>query len=155
MFALRWGRRGAHTLPSLQNGCIMLGRWSPHHLYVLLQTLSLDLGDASAPLVPPLSIFWPTKHVHKMTIVATTVPLSSTMATLQQPHQWFCSHSAPFEWPIVRLQSAYGLKSQLVSTGSQGSIAQLHRQDLLVLGNNYRRKCFGCSKVTGRSQPCV
>ena len=52
--SLRWGRREARTLPSLQNGCIMLSRWSPHYLCVLLQNVFLNLGDASASLVPPI-----------------------------------------------------------------------------------------------------
>ena len=51
--------RLARALPWLQNGCKMVGQWSPCNKCVLLQSWSFNLGDAYAFLVtnfvPPLA----------------------------------------------------------------------------------------------------
>ena len=52
--SLEGGRMKAHTSPWSQNGCTMVGHWSPRKKYVLLWTLCINLNNASAFLVPPL-----------------------------------------------------------------------------------------------------
>ena len=58
--SLEGGRRKAHTSPWWQNGCTVVGHWSPRKKYVLLWTLYINLSNASAFLVPPLCLLWPT-----------------------------------------------------------------------------------------------
>ena len=72
--SLKGGRRKAHTSPWWQNGCTVVGHWSPRKKYVLLWTLCINLSNASAFLVPPLCLLWPTNSVHWAITVATTVP---------------------------------------------------------------------------------
>ena len=74
--SLEGGRGKAHTSPWWQNGCTVVGHWSPRKKYVLLWTLYINLSNASAFLVPPLSLLWPTNSVHWAITVATTVPPS-------------------------------------------------------------------------------
>ena len=71
--SLEGGRRKAHTSPWWQNGCTVVGHWSPRKKYVLLWTLCINLSNASAFLVPPLCLLWPTDSVHWAIAVATTV----------------------------------------------------------------------------------
>ena len=66
---------GRHTH---RRGRRMDARWSaigrPVNKCVLLWTLCINLSDASAFLVPPLCLLWPTSSVYWEIIVATTVP---------------------------------------------------------------------------------
>ena len=72
--SLEGGRRKAHTSPWWQNGCTVVDHWSPRKKYVLLWTLCINLSNASAFLVPPLCLLWPTNSVHWAITVASTVP---------------------------------------------------------------------------------
>ena len=82
------GRRGVRSLTGRskeaggrhthRRGRRMDARWSaigrPVNKGVLLWTLCINLSDASAFLVPPLCLLWPTSSVHWEIIVVTTVP---------------------------------------------------------------------------------
>ena len=82
------GRRGGRSLTghskeaggrhTHRRGRRMDARWSAIgrlvNKCVLLWTLCIDLSDASAFLVPPLCLLWPTSSVHWEITVATTVP---------------------------------------------------------------------------------
>ena len=67
---------GRHTH---RRGRRMDARWlaigRPINKCVLLWTVCINLSDASAFLVPPLCLLWPTSSVHWEITVATTVPL--------------------------------------------------------------------------------
>ena len=56
-------RRKAHTSPWSQNGCTLVGHWSPRKKCALLWTLCINLSDASAfpdctTTVPPYADRW-------------------------------------------------------------------------------------------------
>ena len=96
--SLKGGRGEAHTSPWWQNGCTVVGHWSPHKKYVLLWTLCINLSNASAFLVPPLCILWLTNSVHWAIKVATTVPPfgdhgnpSTTLAMVLTPLCLLCA----------------------------------------------------------------
>ena len=96
--SLKGGRRKAHTSPWWQNGCTVVGHWSPRKKYVLLSTFCINLSNASAFLVPPLCLFWPTNSVHWAITVATTVPPfgdhrnpSATLAMVLPPLCLLCA----------------------------------------------------------------
>ena len=96
--SVEWGRRKAHTSPWWQNGCTVVGHWSPRKRYVLLWTLCINLSNASAFLVPPLCLLWPTDSVHWAITVATTVPPfgdhgnpSATLAMVLPPLCLLCA----------------------------------------------------------------
>ena len=82
--SLKGGRRKAHTSPWSQNGCTLVGHWSPRKKCALLWTLCINLSNASAFLVRPLCLPWPTNSVRWAINVATTVP----------PFGDHCLHSA-------------------------------------------------------------
>ena len=77
------GRRGGRSLTGRskeaggrhthRHGGRMDAQWSPRKKYVLLWTLCINLSNASAFLVPPLCLLWPTDSVHWAIAVATTV----------------------------------------------------------------------------------
>ena len=62
--SLKGGRRKAHASPWSQNRCTVVGHWLPRKKYVLLKTLCINLRDASASLLPPVCLLWPTNSVH-------------------------------------------------------------------------------------------
>ena len=59
--SLKGGRMKAHTSPWSQNGCTVVGHWSPSKK---MRTLCINLSDTSAFLVLPLCLLWPTNDVH-------------------------------------------------------------------------------------------
>ena len=96
--SFKGGTRKAHTSPWWQNGCTAVGHWSPRKKYVLLWTLCINLSNASAFLVPPLCLLWPTNSVHWAITVATTVPPfgdngdpSATLAMVLPPLCLLCA----------------------------------------------------------------
>ena len=95
---LKGGRRKAHKSPWWHNGCTVVGHWSPRIKYVVLWTLCINLSNASAFLVPPLCLLWPTNSVHRAITVATTVPPfrdhgnpSATLAMVLPPLCLLCA----------------------------------------------------------------
>ena len=60
--------------PWSQNGCTVVGHWSPPKTCLLLWRLCINLRDASVFLVPPLCLLWPTNSVHCAFTVAPIVP---------------------------------------------------------------------------------
>ena len=61
---LLWcGRREADIIAWLQNGCTMVSLWSVCNKCILLRKLSLNLGSASAPLLPPCPLT-PSHHLN-------------------------------------------------------------------------------------------
>ena len=91
--SLKWGRGDTAASPWLQNGCTMVGQWSPHNIWVLLQSSVPQCGQrfclSCASSVPPIACFerwrWRPLCLH-----------SATMATLEHPCRWFCLRSASF-----------------------------------------------------------
>ena len=96
--SFKGGRRKAHISPWWQNGCTVVGHWSPRKKYVLLWTLCINSSNASAFLVPPLCLLWPTNSVHWAITVATTLPPfgdhgnpSATLAMVLPPLCLLCA----------------------------------------------------------------
>ena len=106
------GRRGGRSLTGRskeaggrhthRHGGRMDAQWSaigrPVKKYVLLWTLCINLSNASAFLVPPLCLLWPTNSVHWAITVATTVPPfgdhgdpSATLAIVLPPLCLLCA----------------------------------------------------------------
>ena len=150
--SLKGGRGKAHTSPWWQNGCTVVGHWSPRERYVLLWTLCINSSNASAFLVPPLCLLWPTNSVHWAITVRPLCLHSGTTATLQPPSQWFCLHSASFARPVAPLQHLWSFKE-----GTRVVLQQLHRnRTFWVWATTERSDHFsGRSRVARRSQPCV
>ena len=109
--SLKGGRRKAHTSPWSQNGCTVVGHWSPRKICLLLWTLCNNLSDASVFLYHHCASF-----VRPIASIARSPwrPLclhSATRANLQPPRQWFCLHSASFVVrPVVPLQQFWSFK---------------------------------------------
>ena len=146
--SLEGGRRKAHTSPWWQNGCTMVGHWSPRKKYVLLwiwATLLPSLYHHYASFGRPIASIersqWRQLCLH-----------SATTATLQTPWQWFCLHSASFVRPVAPLQQIWSFKE-----GTRVLLQQLHRnRTFWVWATTERPGHFsGRSKVARRSQPCV
>ena len=146
--SLEGGRRKAHTSPWWQNGCTMVGHWSPRKKYVLLwiwATLLPSLYHHCASFGRPIASIersqWRPLCLH-----------SATTATLQTPWQWFCRHSASFVRPVAPLQQIWSFKE-----GTRVLLQQLHRnRTFWVWATTERPGHFsGRSKVARRSQPCV
>ena len=102
------GRRGGRSLtsrskeargrPWWQNGCTVVGHWSPRKKYVLLLTLCVNLSNTSASLAPPLCLLWSANSVHWAITMATTVPPfgdhgnpSATLAMVLPPLCLICA----------------------------------------------------------------
>ena len=144
--SLKGGRMKAHPSPWSQNGCTVVGHWSPNKK---MRTLCINLSDTSALLVPPLcrplasnerSLWWPL-CLH-----------SATTATLEPQWQWFCLHSAFFVRPFVPLQQLWSFKE-----GTRVVLQQLHRDRTFWVPATTERPnhLYGRTKVARRSQPCV
>ena len=72
--SLTGGRAEAQGSPGLQKGRTIVGQWLAYTKCVMLEKIVPDIGDASASLVRPLCLLWPTNSVHWAMTVATTVP---------------------------------------------------------------------------------
>ena len=150
--SLEWGRRKAHTSPWWQNGCTVVGHWSPRkntycceHCVSIWATLLPSLYHHCASFGRPIASIersqWRPLCLH-----------SATTATLHQPWQWFCLHSASFARPVAPLQHIWSFKE-----GTLVVLQQLHRnRTFWVWATTERPGHFsGRSKVARRSQPCV
>ena len=106
--SLKGGRRKAHTSPWWQNGCTVVGHWSPRKKYALLWTLCINLSNASDFLVPPLCLRWPFNSVHWAITAATTMPPfgdhgnpSATLAMVLPPPCLLCATCCPTTAALV------------------------------------------------------
>ena len=150
--SLKGGRRKAHTSPWWQNGCTVVGHWSPRKKYVLLWTLCINLSNASAFLVPQLYLLCRPIASTERSQWRPLCLHSATTATLQPTWQWFCLHSASFARPVAPKQQLWSFNE-----GTRVGLQQLHRnRTFWVWATTERHDHFsGRSKVARRSQPCV
>ena len=144
---------GRHTH---RHGRWMDAQWSamgrPVNKCVLLWTLCIDFSDASAFLVPPLCLLWPTNSVHWTITVATMVPPfgdhGNIRATLAMVLPALCLLCA----------TCCATTSDLVVQGRHvgRAAAVTQKQNFLGLGDHWASlPFFGRSKVARRSQPCA
>ena len=109
--SLKGGRMKAHTSPWSQNGCTMVGHWSPSEK---MRTLCINCASFGRPIASIERSLWRPLCLH-----------SATTATLEPPWQWFCLHSAFFVRPVVPLQQLWSFKE-----GTRVVLQQLHRTEL-------------------------
>ena len=99
--SLKGGKMKAHTSPWSQNGCTVVGHWSPskkcEHCVSMWATRLPSLYHHCASFGRPMASIerslWRPLCLH-----------SATTATLEPPWQWFCLHFAFFTRPVVPLQ---------------------------------------------------
>ena len=146
--SLKEGRMKAHTSPWSQNGCTVVGHWSPskkcEHCVSIWATRLPSLYHHCASFGRPMASIerslWRPLCLH-----------SATMATLEPPWQWFYLHSAFFARPVVPLQQLWSFKE-----GTRVVLQQLHRnRTFLVPATTEYNHFYGRTKVAWRSQPCV
>ena len=147
--SLKGGRMQAHTSPWSQNGCTVVGPWSPSkkcdHCVSIWATRLPPLYHHCASFGRPMaSIEWLLRR-----------PLclhSATTATLEPPWQWFCLHSAFFARPVVPIQQFWSFKE-----GTRVVLQQLHRNRTFWVPATTERPnhFYGRTKVARRWQPCV
>ena len=147
--SLKGGRMKAHTSPWSQNGCTVVGHWSPskkcEHCVSMWATRLPSLYHHCASFGRPMASIerslWRPLCLH-----------SATTATLEPPWQWFCLHSAFFARPVVPLQQLWSFKE-----GTRVALQQLHRNRTFWVPATTERPnhFYGRTKVTRRSQPCV
>ena len=117
--SLKGGRMKAHTSLWSQNGCTVVGHWSPskkcEHCVSIWATRLPPLYHHCASFGRPMASIersqWRLLCLH-----------SATTATLEPPWQWFCLHSAFFARPVVPLQQFWSFKE-----GTRVVLQQLHR----------------------------
>ena len=107
--SFKGGGRKAHTSPWSQNGCTVVGHWSPRtnayceHCASIWATLLPSLYHYWASFGRPIASIerslWRPRYLH-----------SATTATLEPPWQWFCLHSASFARPVVPLRQLWSFK---------------------------------------------
>ena len=147
--SLKGGRMKAHPSPWPQNGCTVVGHWSPskkwEHCVSIWATRLPSLCHHCASFGRPMasierSLWRPLCH-H-----------SATTATLEPPWQLFCLHSAFFVRPVVPLQQLWSFKE-----GTRVVLQQLHRKRTFWVPATTERPnhFYGRTKVARRSQPCV
>ena len=147
--SLKGGRMKAHTSPWSQNGCTVVGHWSPskkcEHCISIWATSLPSLCHHCASFGRPMASIerslWRPLCLH-----------SATTATLEPPWQWFCLHSAFFARPVVPLQQLWSFKE-----GTRVVLQQLHRNRTFWLPATPEspNHFYGRTKVARRSQPCV
>ena len=147
--SLKGGRMKAHTSPWSQNGCTVVGHWSPskkcEHCVSIWATHLPSLYHHCASFGQPMASIerslWRPLCLH-----------SATTATLEPPWQWFCLHSALFARPVVPLQQLW-----LFKEGTRVMLQQLHRNITFWVPATTERPnhFYGRTKVARRSQPCV
>ena len=139
----------AHTSPWSQNGCTVVGHWSPsekcEHCVSIWVTRLPPLYHHCASFDRPMAsierLLWRPVCLH-----------SATMATPEPSWQWFCLHSAFFARPVVPLQQFWSFKE-----GTRVVPQQLHRNRTFWVPATTERPnhFYGRTKVARRSQPCV
>ena len=147
--SLKGGRMKAHTSPWSQNGCTVVGHWSPskkcEHCVSIWATRLPSLYHHCASFGRPMASIerslWRPLCLH-----------SATTATLEPPWQWFCLHSAFFARPVVPLQQLWSFKE-----GTRVVLQQLYRNRTFWVPAITERPnhFYGRTKVARRSQPCV
>ena len=147
--SLKGGRMKAHTSPWSQNGCTVVGHWSPskkcEHCVSIWATHLPSLYHHCASFGRPMESIerslWRPLCLH-----------SATTATLEPQWQWFCLHSAFFACPVVPLQQLWSFKE-----GTRVVLQQLHRNRTFWVPATTERPnhFYGRTKVARRSQPCV
>ena len=147
--SLKGGRMKAHTSPWSQNGCTVVGHWSPsknsEHCVSIwatrLPSLYLHCASFGRPMASIERSLWRPLCLH-----------SATTATLEPPWQWFCLHSAFLARPVVPLQQLWSFKE-----GTRVVLQQLHRNRTFWVPATTERPnhFYGRTKVAWRSQPCV
>ena len=143
--SLKGGRMKAHTSLWSQNGCTVVGHWSPskkcEHCVSIWATRLPSLYHHCASFGRPMASIERSLCLH-----------SATTATLEPPWQWFCLHSAFFVRHVVPLQQLWSFKE-----GTRVVLQQLHRnRTFLVPATTERPNHFyGRTKVARRSQLCV
>ena len=147
--SLKGGRMKAHTSPWSQNGCTVVGHWSPskkcEHCVSIWATRLPSLYHHCASFGRPMASIerslWRPLCLH-----------SATTATLEPPWQWFCLHSAFFVRHVVPLQQLWSFKE-----GTRVVLQQLHRNRTFWVPATTERPnhFYGRTKVARRSQPCV
>ena len=147
--SLKGGRMKARTSPWSQNGCTMVGYWSPskkcEHCVSIWATRLPSLYHHWASFGRPMASIersmWRPLCLH-----------SATTATLEPPWQWFSLHSAFFARPVVPLQQLWSFKE-----GTRVVLQQLHRNRTFWVPATTERPnhFYGRTKVARRSQPCV
>ena len=146
--SLKGGRMKAHTSPWSQNGCTVVGHWSPskkcEHCVSIWATRLPSLYHHCASFGRPMASIerslWRPLCLH-----------SATTATLEPPWQWFCLHSAFFARPVVPLQQLWSFEE-----GTRVVLQQLHRNRTFWVPATTDRPnhFYGRTKVARRSQPC-
>ena len=119
---LKGGRMRARTSPWSQNGCTVVGHWSPSkkckHCVSIQATrlpcLSHHCASFGRPMMSIEQSLWRPLCLH-----------SATTATLEPQWQWFCLRSAFFVRPPVPLQHLWSFKE-----GTMVVLQQLHRNKL-------------------------
>ena len=147
--SLKGGKMKAHTSPWSQNGCTVVGHWSPskkcEHFVSIWATRLPSLYHHCASFGRPMASIerslWRPLCLH-----------SATTATLESPWQWFCLHSAFFVRPVVPLQQLWSFKE-----GTRAVLQQLHRNRTFWVPATTERPnhFYGRTKVARRSQPCI
>ena len=143
--SLNGGRVKAHTSPWSQNGCTVVGHWSPskkcEHCVSIWATRLPSLYHHCASFGRPMASIerslWRPLCLH-----------SATTATLEPPWQWFCLHSAFFARPVVSLQQLWSFKE-----GTRVVLQQLHRNRIFWVPATTERPnhFYGRAKVARRS----
>ena len=147
--SLKGGRMKAHTSPWSQNGCTVVGHWSPSEKceYCVsiwatrLPSLYHHCASFGRPMASIGRLLWRPLCLH-----------SATTATLEPPWQWFCLHSVFFAPPVVPLQQLWSFKE-----GTRVVLKQLHRNRTFWVPATTERPnhFYGRTKVARRSQPRV
>ena len=136
-----------------RRGCRMDARWlaigRPVNKCILLWTLCINLSDASASLVPPLCLLWPTSSVHwEITVATSVLPFGdhgnpwATLAMVLPPLCLLC-------------MTCYATATALVVQGRHKgrAAAVTQKQNFLSLGDHWTSWPFfwllkGGTKVT-------
>ena len=147
--SLKGGRMKAHTSPWSQNGCTVVGNWSPskkcEHCVSIWATRLPSLYHHCASFGRPMASI-------ERSLWRPLCLYSATTATYEPPWQWFCRHSAFFARPVVPLQQLWSFKE-----GTGVVLQQLHRNRTFWVPATTERPnhFYGHTKVARRSQPCV
>ena len=146
--SLKGGRMKAHTSPWSQNGCTVVGRWSPSKNANIVYQFERHVCIPCTTIVPPFGR--PMASIERS--LRRPLCLHSATTALEPPWQCFCLHSAFFERHDVPLQQLW-----LFKEGTRVVLQQLHRNRTFWVPATTERPnhFYGRTKVAQRSQPCV
>ena len=126
-----WGGQDTHALPWLQNhasACTMVGQWSPNNKCVLLQTVSLNLGDDCLHFyLPDASFGVPIECVLNDIYGGHCASIRRALKSVSHwtTVQWFCPLLPPYERTAVPLRQFCWFKG-----GTMVARAVVQRQNL-------------------------